>query len=188
MVFSELTERVLDLMSSNPGPHSVLIAGSGPDKAQDWAKMGFTPVTLDIDPRTEPDIIGSMTALGEIGPYDVIYCCHALEHLYPHEVNRCLAEFKRVLKPGGVAIIVVPDLEDVKPDCKVLPNYPGGVRYCGLHLYYGDATKIEEFPHMAHHCGFIAETLREALNQGGFMLCRAERMGGYNLMGIGINS
>ena len=146
----------------------------------------MTPMTMDIDPRNNPDIVGTMTDIGDHGPFDAVYCCHALEHLYPHEVNRALAEFRRVLRPGGIVIIVVPDLEDVKPNCDVLSDYPGGVRYCGLHLYYGDFSQIEEFPYMAHHCGFVKETLAEAMAQGGFSRCKVERMGAYNLMGVGI--
>lgn len=175
-------------MMDGSEPRSILIAGSGPDGVSEWKNSGFTPVTLDIDERNKPDIVGSMTDIGEHGPFDAVYCCHALEHLYPHEVNRALSEFKRVLRPGGVAIIVVPDLEGIRPDCKLLPDYPGGARICGLHLFYGDFTQIEEFPYMAHHSGFIAETLHEAMIQGGFSKCRAERMGGYNLMGIGIKA
>lgn len=190
-VFSDMTTVVRGMLEGSPGPHKVLIAGSGSDGKSEWAGSELLPVTLDIDPRNTPDILGSMLNMGEIGPFDAVYCCHALEHLYPHEVNRALMEFRRVLKPGGLVVIVVPDLEDVKPDGKVLKDYPGydlGVRMCGLHLFYGDAGKIEEFPYMAHHCGFVKETLCEALEQAGLSNCRAERMGGYNLMAIGVNA
>ncbi len=120
--------------------------------------------------------------MGPIGPYDAIYCSHALEHLYPHEVSVALAEFYRVLKPGGVATILVPDLEGVPATDETLP----GSDLTGLHLYYGDARLIPDHPHMAHHCGFVAETMRSVLSAAGFSSVRALRMSYYNLMGIGI--
>ena len=42
---------------------------------------------------------------------DAVYHSHLLEHLDRHLVNRFLAEIHRVLRPGGVHRIVVPDLE-----------------------------------------------------------------------------
>lgn len=190
-VFAEMTGVVRGMLEATPGPHTVLIAGSGSDGVSEWKTSYLMPVTLDIDPRNNPDIVANMLAMGDIGPFDAVYCCHALEHLYPHEVNRALMEFQRVLKPGGLVVVVVPDLQDIKPDGNVLKDYPGydaGVRLCGLHLFYGDAGLIEEFPAMAHHCGFIKETLTEALEQAGLLNCKAERMGGYNLMAIGIKA
>lgn len=170
------------------GPRSVLIPGSGPHRSQDWEAHGYTTTYLDIDPGVNPDICASMVAMGEIGPFDAIFCCHALEHLYPHEISRALGEFKRVLNPGGFAIIIVPDLEDVRPDGKVLMDYGEGGKICGLHLFYGDAARIEEFPFMAHHSGFISETLTEALQQSGFDRCESRRLSGHNLLGIGIKA
>lgn len=41
---------------------------------------------------------------------DVIYSCHMLEHIVRHRVGHALREMKRVLKPGGVIRIAVPDL------------------------------------------------------------------------------
>lgn len=137
---------------------------------------------LDIDPRTRPDIVGNMTAIGAIEPVDAVYCSHSLEHLYPHEVPIALAEFRRVLKPGGALVILVPDLEGVPATDEVLPNSD----LCGLHLYYGDAAHIEEFPYMAHHCGFVASTLRGAIERAGFSAVQTQRMHHYNLMGTGI--
>jgi hypothetical protein len=71
-------------------------------------------------------------------------------------------------------------LEDVAPTTDALP---GGL--CGLHLFYGDARLIPEHPHMAHHCGFVASTLRDALEAAGFE-CQTSRVSGYNLLGVGV--
>jgi SAM-dependent methyltransferase len=137
-------------------------------------------VRLDIDPRTEPDIVGSMTDLGNIGPYDAVACNNALEHLYPHEVNNALREFYRVLKPGGIAVIQVPDLEGVSPTEDLIPE----IGMSGLHLYYGDPALLENFPYMAHHCGFVEATLRRVLEMAGFSVM-TKRLPCHQLMGVG---
>lgn len=159
---------------------TVLIVGSGSESPPQWKDSGYSVVRLDIDPHTEPDIVASMTAMGDIGPYDVVYCSHALEHLYPHEVPVALGEFYRVLNPGGVAVILVPDLQDVPATDEVLP----GSTLTGLHLYYGDARLIPDHPYMAHHSGFVETTLRDAMEKAGFKV-KTQRMSYYNLMGIG---
>lgn len=123
-----------------------------------------------------------MTNMGEIGPFDAVYCSHSLEHLYPHEVPEAIAEFYRVLKPGGKAVVLVPDLEGVPPTDDELPGTPG---VCGLHLFYGDAREIPTRPYMAHHCGFVESTLRAAMEAAGFNT-ETKRMTHYNLMAIGI--
>jgi predicted SAM-dependent methyltransferase len=163
--------------------NTVLIVGSGPDRSNPFE--GFRPTFLDVEERTKPDIVASMTDMGEIGQFDMLYCCHALEHLYPHEVNKALCEFRRVLKPKGVALIVVPDLEGVKPNNEVLPR-SDGAQITGLHMFYGDHALIPEFSFMAHHCGFIAETLEYALESAGFK-AHTLRQPDYNLVGVGIN-
>lgn len=163
------------------GPPSVLAVGSGPDQMEGWVSRGYKVVRLDIDPRTQPDIVGSMTALGDIGPFDAVYCSHSLEHVYPHEVPIALGEFWRVLRPGGALVILVPDLEGVPATDEVLP---GSCGLTGLHLYYGDARLIEQFPYMAHHSGFVAATLRAAMEAAGFEV-NTGRMGQFNLMGVG---
>ncbi|MCU1301960.1 MAG: Methyltransferase type 11 [Candidatus Sulfotelmatobacter sp.] len=163
---------------------TVLVAGSGPDRMGEWPANGFTATYLDIEQRNNPDIVADMTDMGEIGSFDVVYCCHALEHLYPHQVHPALCEFRRVLNPGGMAIIMVPDLEDVRPTNDVL-DYPEAGPITGLHLYYGDHSKIAEFPYMAHHCGFVAKTLQYALKSAEFDAVITERTNQFNLMGIG---
>lgn len=44
--------------------------------------------------------------------FDVVYHSHVLEHLSPADAARFLAECHRVLRPGGVLRVLVPDLED----------------------------------------------------------------------------
>lgn len=173
--------QLADLVATQ-GPRSVLAVGSGPDDMAGWKAQGYSVTRLDIDPRAEPDIVGSMLELGGIGPFSAVYCSHALEHVYPHEVPVALRNFHRVLRPGGVCVILVPDLEGVAPNEEPLPN-----GLTGLHLFYGDARLIPEFPHMAHHCGFVESTLAAALTAAGFN-ARTQRMSNYNLMGIGIKA
>lgn len=161
----------------------LLAVGCGHDDLKSWKDSGYGCVRLDIDPATKPDIVGSMADLSGIRDemYQVVYCSHSLEHLYPHDVPRALAEFYRVLKKGGKAIILVPDLQDVPATNEKLP----GSELCGLHLYYGDASEIEAHPYMAHHSGFVESTLRDVMETAGFQV-QTQRMSYYNLMGIGI--
>lgn len=45
-----------------------------------------------------------------------VYASHVLEHLYVADAKRLLLECRRVLKPGGVLRLVVPDLEFMARD------------------------------------------------------------------------
>lgn len=44
------------------------------------------------------------------GAVDVLYSCHMLEHLDTEEASRFLKEARRLLVPGGVIRLVVPDI------------------------------------------------------------------------------
>ncbi len=44
---------------------------------------------------------------------DAVYASHVLEHLDRSEGKKLLAECRRILKPGGIVRIVVPDLEEL---------------------------------------------------------------------------
>lgn len=139
---------------------------------------------LDIDDTYSPDILANMTNMGEIGRYDAIFCQHALEHLAPHDVPVALSEFLRVLKSGGSAMIFVPDLEDVRPTEEVILHSPAGP-ITGLDMIYGYRKALKEHPHMAHHTGFVKDTLHKAMLDAGFSEVHTERLGNYNLMSVG---
>jgi SAM-dependent methyltransferase len=119
----------------------VLHVGCGGVILPHWFE-GMQEVRLDIDPDMKPDIVASMTDMGEIGEYEALFCSHALEHLYPHEVQKALAEFKRVLKPEAHAIIFVPDLEDVRPTEEILLVSPAGP-ITGLDMIFGHRVQLE---------------------------------------------
>ena len=145
---------------------TVLHVGCGRQPLPEWLD-GHDEVRLDIDPGVEPDIIASMTDLGDIGPFDVLYTSHTLEHLYPDEVPIALAEFRRVLKPGGFATIIVPNLDGILPTEDVVYEAPSGP-VCGLDMYYGAGSRIGNNRYMAHHCGFVPSTLKAVVDQAGF--------------------
>ena len=80
----------------------------------------FEQVLLDIDPAQRPDIVcdaRQMTQRLEAGTFDAVFCSHNLEHYYRHEVPRVLGGFLHVLKQGGFAQVIVPDIADVMRTC-----------------------------------------------------------------------
>lgn len=171
-------------LAQEPAPrHLILHVGCGGEPLPPWLGE-HDEVRLDIDPQHKPDIVASMTDMGDIGQFDVVYNSHSLEHLYPHDVPVALGEFWRVLRPGGVAILLVPDLEDVRATEDVLYVAPAGPM-TGLDLIYGCRRLIPTMPFMAHHTGFTADTLRAAMEAAGFSGVRTIRGLDHNLTGAG---
>ena len=160
----------------------VLHAGCGRSPLPAWLS-GCIETRLDIDPEVKPDVLASLTNMGQIGPFDAVLCLHALEHVYDHEVSLVLSEFRRVLCSDGYAFIIVPDLEDVLPTDDVLFVAPGGP-VAGLDLIYGMRSMIEKCPAMAHKTGFTEVTLKAALSEH-FQRVMTKRLGTYNLLGVG---
>lgn len=163
---------------------SLLHVGCGSDPLPEYLRE-FKEIRLDINGSVNPDIIASMTDMGDIGSYDSILCQHALEHLWPHEVNTALSEFIRVLNPGGMAIVFVPDLEDVRATEEVILQSPAGP-ITGIDMIYGYRPSLKDNPHMAHKTGFVRDTLYRALMEAGFSKAETKRLGNYNLMGVGV--
>lgn len=68
-------------------------------------------VHVDKRPETEPDILADVANVSGIGDNsaEIIYACHLLEHIPRPKVQEVLAEWRRVLAPGGVLRLSVPD-------------------------------------------------------------------------------
>jgi SAM-dependent methyltransferase len=162
---------------------SVLYPGCGNERVPDW--MDVTQETrLDIDESCHPDIVASITDMGNIGTFDNVYTCHTLEHLFEYDVQKALLEFKRVLNPDGTVLIFVPDLEGVTCNDEVLYESPGGP-ICGRDLYYGLTKYVEISPYYAHHTGFVKESLEKHMIDAGFKDVSVTRISPHNLMGVG---
>lgn len=138
---------------------------------------------LDIDPRHNPDIVASITDLGDIGEFDRVFCSHTLEHLHPAEGHKALCEFRRVLKPGGLLIVLVPNLEGIRPTHEVIYESPSAP-ITGLDMYYGWSVCTEHNPYMMHKTGFVKETLKKVLDDAGFFLTKVVADDDFNLQGV----
>lgn len=131
---------------------------------------------LDIDPDVRPDVIGSLTDMSAIpsGSMQAVFSSHNIEHLYPHEVPKALAEMRRVLDESGVLVLTCPDLQSVAQlvaDDKLLePAYhaPAGP-IAPLDILYGHRPAMAAGNlFMAHRCGFTLRVLMGVLRQAGF--------------------
>lgn len=180
---------------------SVLHAGCGlpaPGKlhpyfdAPDWRE-----VRLDIDPAVHPDIVSSITDMSAVpdASYDAAYSAHNLEHLFAHEVPAALAEFRRVLKPEGVALFTMPDLQSVAAliaEGKLMePAYvsPAGP-IAPIDILYGHRPAIAlGNRYMAHCTGFTGKSLSDALLAAGFAATAVQRHpASFSLWAIGFAS
>ena len=173
--------------------------GCGP-KRKEQTTRGFNTadwneLRLDIDASVAPDITGTMTDMSALADasVDAIFSSHNIEHLYPHEVPVALAEFKRVLKPDGFAVITCPDLQSVcalvAADRLTEPAYtsPAGP-IAPLDILYGHRPALARGNlYMAHRCGFtqklLTGTLRAAIpREATIYLSREDPFGTYGAM------
>jgi SAM-dependent methyltransferase len=149
-------------------------------RTEEWQE-----IRLDINPAVNPDILGTITDLSAVPDesVDAVFSSHNIEHIYTYEVPRALREFKRVLKPHGMAVITCPDIQAVALEVAQgnleNPLYisPAGP-IAAIDILYGLGTSIEQGNYyMAHKTAFTAETLKEKLLKAGFEQVEVHREG-----------
>jgi methyltransferase family protein len=136
----------------------------------------WSEIRLDIDPGVKPDIVSDMTDMSAVAPrsVDALFSSHNIEHLYIHQVPTALAEFRRVLTPGGFAVILCPDLQAmaalVAEDKLHQPAYTSPAGPITPHdVLFGYGAQIASgHVYMAHRCGFTQTSLVQALLAAGF--------------------
>ena len=131
---------------------------------------------LDIDSRVKPDIVCSIIAMTPVpdASVDAVWSSHNLEHLHRHEVPLALSEFIRVLRPRGVLLTTLPDLQKVaelvsgdglEDEAYVSPSGP----ITPLDMIFGHTASLAQGDrYMAHKTGFTAKTLNALLVAAGF--------------------
>jgi len=174
----------------------VLNVGGGTAKLPPEYDGAAEVLLLDADHAVDPDFcmdaIDIETKWEDLGLFDAVYCSHALEHFYRHDVPKVLRGFRMVLKPSGFAEIIVPNLThciqtmldrglDVEDT-----YYRAGVNPISFHdvLYGWDRAMSGGNLFYAHKCAFTIASLSNALIAAGFTGVEVHD-GGPNIRGIG---
>lgn len=133
-------------------------------------------VRLDIDPRTQPDVVSSITHMHEVSSQsmDAIFSSHNLEHLHAHEIPAALKEFVRVLTPDGFMVLTCPDLQAIaaliaEDKLMQVAYHSAAGPITPLDMVYGLQKALAKGDmHMAHRCGFTQKVLVATLKACGF--------------------
>jgi predicted SAM-dependent methyltransferase len=109
-------------------------------------------LNIDISEASEVDLVTNLleTIPVEDNYADKIISIATLEHFNVNDVRKILAEFKRILKPGGVLEIGVPSLEKILVEYKkrgcddeVLRYLHGGLKdKYDIHFFVVDAKRF----------------------------------------------
>ena len=139
------------------GPLRLHIGGQ--ERHPDWKIVNVTP-------GATTDYVRSCTDLSPFGDATVqeIYASHVLEHLgYQRDLRRALREFHRVLVPGGLLRVSVPDLATL---CTLFldPALDGQSRFHVMRMMFGGQVDPNDF----HYVGLTEEFMRSFLTEAGF--------------------
>jgi SAM-dependent methyltransferase len=94
---------------------------------------------------------------------DYVYSSHVLEHFHQEDAARLIADMYRVLKPGGIVRVCVPDLEIA------VRLYQQGHKHQAL-AYFFAPSWYDLFAQ--HHYMYDYELLTELLRTQGFVAIR----------------
>lgn len=119
---------------------------------------------LDCDQHEGVDIVGAIDDLGrfDTGSVHEIYASHCLEHLPHTKTLDCLKEWARVLKPGGVLYVAVPDF--ARTVDIYLKAEQGCLSEWIVNFLWGDQGYATAF----HYTGFDFYRLNKLLLEAGF--------------------
>ena len=168
---------------------------ANPDRLPECFRTGdWQEITLDIDPSTKPNIVGSIVDMNQVkdGNMDAVWSSHNLEHLEAFQVPKALKEIHRVLKPGGMFLVTLPDLEQIaalildgKLNDTVYRSVSGPITPLDM-LFGFQKSMAEGNGFMAHRSGFTRATLQQYLTDAGFKEIRIRRGGCFDLWGVSV--
>jgi SAM-dependent methyltransferase len=89
---------------------AVLTVGAGGEIGDLLARLGVRGTSIDIDPARRPDHVAAAEDLGLFASasFDAVLCFEVLEHVL--SPTAAIAEFRRVLRPGGLVVGSTPFL------------------------------------------------------------------------------
>lgn len=124
-----------------------------------------SPGYINIDARKFPHVhvvTKKITSLPLFpsGVADLIYMCHVLEHVTRGQVSAVLNEMRRLLKPGGVLRLSVPDFD------RIVDIY--GTTGGDLKAIFGPLMGGQDYDYNFHHVAFNSRFLSDLLLASGY--------------------
>ena len=120
---------------------------------------GYTHVdVVDFPHITVKHSIDSLPFVQD-GAAEVVYACHVLEHFNRAEAHRVLIEWRRVLAPGGVLRLAVPDFAAL---CELY------ARTGDINLVHGPLFGRQDYLYNIHFAVYDERSLRALLERCGF--------------------
>lgn len=119
-------------------------------------------VHVDVEDHPHVDIHHPVDTLPMVESNSVylVYACHVLEHFMHREVETVLAEWRRVLRPGGVLRLAVPDFASLVK----IYRKTGDISTILGPLMGGQKGFIYNF----HYTAFDSKSLEKILVSAGF--------------------
>jgi predicted SAM-dependent methyltransferase len=132
---------------------------------------GLTPIPgfVNVDALEDAPGVDVVADISQRLPFDdgsaeLVYASHLLEHFPTEEVPPLLAEWRRVLRPGGLLLVAVPDREVVASMMVERPGWFTPPHGPWLGVIYGGQKDAYDF----HKTGFTAPWLAHLLREAGF--------------------
>lgn len=122
-------------------------------------------VSVDIQPHPKagaPDIIADVRNVPlQDECADEVHAYHVIEHFHRWQTADVLSEWKRLLKPGGLLVLELPNLE------AAARNLLAGMDdQMAMWPIYGDPSHKD--PYMCHPWGFTPKSIKALLSECGF--------------------
>ena len=124
------------------------ISPSNPER-RFFKSAGADVTTIDIRPECRVDIVADICNMPEVESesFDLVFANCVLNHVYDDE--KALSEIKRVLRPGGMALIWVTDSKTLKTvPCENPTGWYGQETYekyrVGTYRYYGEVDFTDQ--------------------------------------------
>ena len=132
---------------------------------------------INANPGPVVDHVGNAVDLSrfEDGTFSALYASHVLEHYdYACSLKPALAEWKRVLQPGGMIYISVPDMDIL---CKLFlsKSLTANDRFMVMRMMFGGHIDSYDY----HYTGLNEEFMHFYFNQTGFE--NAQRVTGFGI-------
>lgn len=124
-------------------------------------------VGVDAVPRSGADIIGTMDKVPlPDSCANEIMVIHGVEHIYSWQVPEALAEWHRLLRPGGKLVLEMPDM--LKACKNIAEDFKGDKHpdQQGMWAIWGD-DRLKD-PLMMHKAGWWFGRLKPVVEEAGF--------------------